>query len=224
MKPFIPAIAVAALVLAGGAAWWQWSQETPSPGIGAAEAQTDSGGEIDTSIVAEMTLGDEGAPLTVIEYASSTCPHCRSFHQNTFKQFKENYIDTGKVFFIYREVYFDRRSLWAGMVARCGGPDRYFGIMDLIFDQQSEWTQGEDPADIADSLSRIGRTAGLTADQVSACLQDEDKARAMVAVYQENAARDRIRSTPSFLIGGDLVTGDQSYSAFAARVDEKLAQ
>ncbi|MCG6904853.1 MAG: DsbA family protein [Rhodobacter sp.] len=217
------AIAAAALALLGGAYFLQPSTATDLAAFGSAEAQT-AQAEVDTSLVVEMTLGDENAPLTVIEYASFTCPHCRSFHDNTFAAFKSSYIDTGRVRFIYREVYFDRFGLWAGMVARCGGPERYFGISDMIYDQQSTWTAGDTPAAIADNLARIGKTAGLTSEEVDACLQDGDLAQAMVAVYQENAERDGIRSTPSFLIDGELVAGDQSFAAFSALLDARLAE
>lgn len=214
-------VAVALVVLVGGVVAWQTTQSPTTQFVGLANAQ-ESGAEIDTSIVTEMTLGDPEAPLTVVEYASFTCPHCKSFHQNTFKDFKANYIDTGKVHFIYREVYFDRFGLWAGMVARCGGEDRYFAISDMIYDQQGVWARGESEAAIADNLKKIGRTAGLTNDELDACLSDNDMALAMVTVYQENAERDAIRSTPSFLIDGDLETGDMSYSAFSALLDAKL--
>ena len=217
------AIAAAVLIIAGGAYVWQSSQSTSLPTLGAAEAQT-TDGEVDTSMVIEMALGEEDAPLTVIEYASYTCPHCASFHENTFKDFKADYIDTGKVRFIYREVYFDRFGLWAGMVARCGGPERFFGIADMIYAQQADWTKGENPGAIADNLATIGRTAGLTSEEIDACLQNGDMAQAMIAVYQENAERDGIRSTPSFLIDGELVTGDQSYEAFSALLDAKLPE
>ena len=213
-------IAAAALVLLGGAFYFNANQSTGLPNLGMANAQTAE--EIDTSMVEEMTLGDPDAPLTVVEYASFTCPHCRSFHENTFKEFKSAYIDTGKVHFIYREVYFDRFGLWAGMVARCGGPDRYFGITDMIYAQQATWTKGENPGAIADNLSTIGKTAGLTSTELDACLQDGTKAQAMIAVYQENAERDGVRSTPSFIIDGELVSGDQSFGSLSAILDAKL--
>ena len=116
--------AFVAIVLGAGAFYWQGSTSRDLPNFGMAEAQSADAAEIDKSLVVEMALGAEDAPVTVIEYASFTCPHCRNFHQNTFKQVKENYVDTGKVRFIYREVYFDRFGLWAGMVARCGGPEK----------------------------------------------------------------------------------------------------
>jgi hypothetical protein len=82
-----------------------------------------------------------------------------------------DYVDTNRIRYVYREVYFDRFGLWASMVARCGGPDRFFGIVDLIYEQQPEWTQGA-PRDIAENLRRIGRTAGLTNEELDACLTE----------------------------------------------------
>ena len=216
-------IAAAAFVLLGGAFIWQQTTATTGlPNLGVAEAQ--SAEEVDKSLVIEMTMGDENAPLKVTEYASFTCPHCRSFHENTFKEFKTNYVDTGKVHFTYREVYFDRFGLWAAMVARCGGPERYFGIADLIYSQQATWTKGENPGAIADNLVKIGKTAGLTTDELDACLQDGALAQAMIAVYEENRDADGIRSTPTFVIDGDVVAGDQPYPAFSLLLDEALGE
>jgi protein-disulfide isomerase len=213
-------VAGAAAVAAGG--YTLLAPNTKPSSLPVAPAFAQSSGNADTSMVAEMSIGNPDAKVTVIEYASFTCPHCRSFHETTFKNLKSNYIDTGKINFIYREVYFDRFGLWAGMVARCGGQERYFGITDLIYKQQSEWTDGGDPAVIADNLRKIGRTAGLSDAELNACLSDSDMAEAMVANYQKNAEADGITSTPSFVINGRKYS-NMSYDDFAAAIDEELA-
>ena len=215
-------IAAVALIAALGVFAWQATRpaqtaESLLP-LGAANAQE---GGVDTSIVEEMSLGNPDAAVTVVEYASFTCPHCANFHKGTFKDLKSDYIDTGKIHFIYREVYFDRLGLWAGMVARCGGSDRYFGLVDLIYDAQSEWTKGESPAAIADNLRRLGRTAGLSDAEVEACLQDADKAQALVAVYQKNAGADNVDSTPTFVINGKKHR-NMPYDEFRAVIEEEL--
>ncbi|WP_299305035.1 DsbA family protein [uncultured Litoreibacter sp.] len=192
-----------------------------APGVtelGSAQAQTAS--DIDTSMVKEMTIGADDAPITFIEYASYTCPHCQRFHKDVFPQLKADYIDTGKVKFVYREVYFDGPGLWAGMMARCGGEDRFFGLVDLIYENQRTWTQGE-PAQIAANLKKMGKLAGLTDAQLDACLQDGEKARAMTAVFQENSQADGVRSTPSFVIDGKLES-NMSYDDLKALLDAKL--
>lgn len=203
-----------------GAIWFVKLAPEPGPGIAAANAQN---ADIDTSGVLEMSIGNPDAKVTVIEYASFTCPHCKNFHSSVLKDLTRDYIDTGKINFIYREVYFDRFGLWAGIIARCGGPDRYFGIADLIYEQQSEWTASSDPAVIAGNLRQIGKSAGLTDTELDVCLSDNDKAQAMVALYQKNAQADDINSTPSFIINGESF-GNMNYADFAAALDVKLAE
>ena len=87
--------------------------------------------------IADMMQGSSDAKVEIIEYASYTCPHCASFHAGPYKDLKKDYVDTGKVKFVFREVYFDRFGLWASMIARCAGPDRFFGMTDLLFKEQS---------------------------------------------------------------------------------------
>lgn len=195
---------------------------TPSVTTFAAQAQESKPSEADLSLVQDMSMGNADASVTVIEYASFTCPHCRAFHEGPLQELKADYIETGKINFVYREVYFDRYGLWAGMVARCGGPLRYFGIADLIYDQQSDWTKGE-PAQIAANLRRIGKTAGLSDEQLDVCMQDSAKAEALVATYEKNAKADDVTSTPTFIINGEKFS-NMSYADFAETLDEKLGE
>ena len=111
MKRVFGAVAAAALLVGGYAFLGQGGSNVPANPLGAANAQTAA--EIDTSTIVEMQIGNPEAAVTVIEYASYTCPHCARFHEGPYKQLKAEYIDTGKINFIYREVYFDRFGLWA---------------------------------------------------------------------------------------------------------------
>lgn len=193
--------ALACLALGG----WILSSQNQSPvdPLGAAFAQ--DAADVDTSMVQDMSLGNPDAAVTVIEYASFTCPHCASFHANTFKQLKADYIDTGKINFIYRDVYFDRYGLWAAIVARCGegAENRFFGIADMIYGKQREWASSSNsPQQIVDQLRTIGKTAGLTDAQLDTCFSDGDNAQALYAFYLQNAEEDGITSTPSFIIDG----------------------
>lgn len=219
MNRFLAIVAVAFGAL-GGLAFYNSRDAAPQVSMLPNAAMAQTSGEVDTSGIIEMVQGNEDAEVTVIEYASFTCPHCANFHKGVYKDLKKDYIDTGKVKFVYREVYFDRYGLWAGMVARCGGEGRYFGIADLIYEQQREWARGE-PGEIAENLRRIGRTAGLANDDLDACLTDADKAQALVALYQENAAADGISSTPSFVINGKTY-GNMSYDEFSRIIDGEL--
>ena len=212
------AIAIVGIGLLLGGVWWLTGQ-TPAPGLDLTTQESAEDADVDTSGVLEMSLGDPDAPVTIVEYASFTCPHCRAFHEGAFKDLKADYIDTGKVNFIYREVYFDQFGLWAGMVARCGGPERYFAIADLIYQQQQAWLASRDPSSIAANLRRIGKSAGLNDAELDQCLQDGDMAKAMVAVYQENATTDSIRSTPSFVINGTTYT-NMAYGDLSSTLDD----
>ncbi len=220
-KPIILAT-VLALVAAGGA-WLYSSRSAPdqSPASISATAQETSASSA-ASLVPDMILGKVDAPVTVMEYASYTCPHCQNFHETVYPDFKKNYIDTGKVKFVYREVYFDKFGLWAAMVARCGGPEKYFGISDILYDTQKDWLASGDEAGISDALRKIGLKAGLTAEALNVCLNDKDMAKAMVAAYQANATNDKIEGTPSFIINGEKF-GSMSYEELAKVLDEKLA-
>ncbi len=216
----IATVICAAVAVAAGGYWLTTSSNTiPSnPLVGAAEAQE---ADLDTSTIVEMVQGAEDAPVEIIEYASYTCPHCANFHQGAYKQLKKDFIDTGKVKFTYREVYFDRYGLWASMVARCAGPDKFFGITDLLYEGQSEWTRAGGPAEIVDELRKIGRLAGIDNDQLEACLQDGTRAQTLVAWYQENAERDGIQATPTFVVNGKKVE-NQRYDDFKTLIEAEL--
>lgn len=190
-----------------------------------AQEATDAAPEAtaDAPAIVEMVLGNPDATVEVIEYASYTCPHCASFHANQFDQLKANYIDTGKIRFVYREIYFDRFGLWASMIARCGGSERFFGITEMIYDTQRDWTAGGDPAQIAANLRQIGKIAGLEDEALDACMSDGAQAQALVDWFTENSTRDEIDSTPSFVINGEKFS-NMAYEAFAEILDAKLAE
>ncbi len=211
-----------AVAIAGGGLFWKYSTGTT-----AIELEAEAPGQptdADTSAIVEMTMGPEDAKVTIIEYASFTCPHCARFDQGPFKQIKADYIDKGLVHFIYRDVYFDRFGLMAAQIARCGGRERFFGIADMLYSQQREWIAGgDDPAKIAENLRKIGKVAGLGDDTLEACLADKDKAETLVAWYNQNAQADNIRATPSFIINGEPYS-NMSYDDFKKVIDAKLAE
>lgn len=185
------------------------------------EAVQDSAESADLPEIVEMTLGNPDAPVKVTEYASFTCSHCGAFHNEGFKDLKANYIDTGKVHFTYREVYFDRAALWASLVARCGGEEKFFGISGLIYKGQREWMGNGDPVQMADGLRKIARVAGLSSETIDACLADQDKAQALAEWFQANAEADGIESTPSFIIGDDRVIGN-NYGKLREVIDAQV--
>ena len=177
--------------------------------------------ETDKPAVTEMILGDVNAPIEIIEYASMTCPHCANFHSDVYPQLKENYIETGKVKFVFREVYFDKYGMWASMIARCAGPDRFFGVIDQMFEKQKTWSRAGNDLAIVTELSKIGKLAGLGDDQINACLQDADNLRNLVGWYKANMEEHKISGTPSLVIDGEMVS-NRSYNELSALLDEKL--
>jgi protein-disulfide isomerase len=219
MTRFLPML-VAALLIVGGGVFYMSQNNGLPPGVSIAEAQDASA---DVEAAPDMALGDENAPVILIEYASYTCPHCANFHANVFKQLKADYIDTGKVRFIHREVFFDRYGLWAAMIARCGGELRYFGLNDLIYSNQAEWIGSGEPQEVLGGLRRLGRMAGMSDDQMNSCLEDNDLAMSLVKAYQTNAEADGINSTPTLVINGEKYS-NMGYAELTAILDGLLAQ
>ena len=145
----------------------------------------------------EMALGDEKAPVTIIEYASMTCPHCADFHASTYPELKKRYIDTGKVRFIFREFPLDQLALAGFLLARCAGPDKYFPMIDTLFQMQKEWvTQKPLPP-----LLAIAKQAGLSEQQFNECLQNKTLIDGLEDVRQRGMKLG-VQSTPSFFIQG----------------------
>lgn len=198
--------------LLGGSAAFAQTEAAPAP------AESTPAPE-----VTELVLGNPDAKVTLTEYASYTCPHCANFHSDVFKPLKADYIDTGKVKFVYREVYFDRYGLWAAMMARCGGEMRYFGINGLLFEKQRDWAASDDPNVVINNLKTIGRSAGMTDDQLDACFKDQAMAEAMVTKFQENMEADGVEGTPTLFINGTKYS-NMSYADLKALLDAELAK
>ncbi len=173
-------------------------------------------------ILPDLWLGAEDAPVEFIEYASFTCSHCADFHNNVFPKLKAEYIDTGKVRFAQRDVYFDDVGLWAGILARCGDDSKFYPVAGMLFETQRDWLSAKDGEELATNLRKIGAKAGYSVEQMDACWSDEAKVQNLVATYQQNAVADKIEGTPTFLIDGETVR-NQPWEQLKAKLDEKLA-
>jgi protein-disulfide isomerase len=159
----------------------------------------------------DMVIGLESAPVTLIEYASLTCPHCASFQINTHPQLKANYIDTGLVKFIYRDFPLDRIALNMAMVARCAGPERYFSFIDVMFRQQEMITRGPRPEQMMEALRRLARQGGMSDATFDACLADMQLQNAVLAQRFAGERDFRVNSTPTIIINGRAYPGALSY-------------
>jgi protein-disulfide isomerase len=163
----------------------------------------------------ELTVGDpSGVP--VVEYGSLTCPHCATFSREIFPELKKDYIDTGKVRFIFREFSRNSLDVAAFLLARCVGDDKAFAAVELLFSQQEKWAFVDKPLE---PLIAAMRPAGLTHDQAMACLKDQAKADAMVAVGKRATDEIKMTGTPTFVIDGKVYGGELSIDQLKAILD-----
>ncbi|RCS23549.1 DsbA family protein [Phyllobacterium salinisoli] len=187
--------------------------------VPAAEGTVDVAKLYEPGKLKDMVLGKADAPVTIVEYASMTCPHCAHFAETTLPAIKTKYIDTGKARLIFREFPFDPRASAAFMLARCAPEDRYFPMVDVLFKQQQQWAaapNAEEP------LMQISKLAGFTQESFKACLTNQQ------LLDDVNASRDRgekefgITSTPTFFINGKKYTGALSVDQMSAIIDGLL--
>lgn len=150
----------------------------------------------------DRVIGDPAAPITIIEYASLTCPHCASFHADTLPKLKKEWIETGKAKLIYRDYPLDRYAASASMIARCAPSDKYFTFVNAFFAQQKTWSRAEDPVKVLTQLAGLG---GMSKDDVDACLANEALQDGILQMRLEGQMEYDISSTPSFVIDGKKV-------------------
>lgn len=167
----------------------------------------------------DMSLGKADATVTVIEYASLTCPHCAHFEEATFPEFKKKYIDTGKVHYIFREFPFDPRATAAFMLARCAPEDKYFPMVEVLFQQQEDWARANDGKE---ALLRIAKLAGFTQESFDACLTDQKLLDQINASVQKATNEYGVDATPTFFINGKKYSGDMSIAEISAVIDPLL--
>jgi protein-disulfide isomerase len=154
----------------------------------------------------DIPLGSESAPVTIIEYASMTCPHCAAFEVGIFPKLKEKYIDTGKVRFIMREYPLDRLAAAAFMLARCAGPEKYNPMIETLFQQQQKWAVREP----IPPLLAIAKQAGFTQQSFEACMNDTALLNKIQQVRDRATTKFKVEATPTFYINGEKHSGEIS--------------
>ena len=170
----------------------------------------------------EMSKGDENATVVFVEYASLTCPACAAFHTNVYPKLNKEYIQTGKIKFIHREIYFDRAGLWAALTARCtNAVKRYFGMLDLLYSEQPLWSRSDNSDEIIDALLKISAKSGIEKGKAIACLEDQEKALELVDQYKIYVNEDSIDSTPTFVINGKKYS-NRSYKEIKEIIEKEL--
>ena len=169
----------------------------------------------------DMALGPATATVTITEYASMTCPHCADFNEKVFPKIKSEYIDTNKVRYVFREFPLDIKAAAGSMLARCIAKDdagKYFAVIDMLFRQQNDWVV----KNTTETLTRIGKQAGLSQQQVEDCLKDQALLDKIAADQKYAADVLKVNSTPSFFINGELIKGDTRFEEFDKRLKSLL--
>jgi len=196
-----------------------------SSGVGGASVVTEHGGIKDTDLV----MGSPDAPVTIIEYASMTCSHCAAFATGVFPQLKTEYIDTGKVKYVFREFPLDGVARVASALARCQTGDNFFTFVDLIFYNQQEWLNGLFGSGqqmtqelVEESLIEFARTAGLGRDQAIACMNNPNNLAVVDENWGEAQNQYNINATPGFVINGTTHSGAMPIESFRDIVDPLL--
>ena len=214
---------VALVAIGAGAYLW-------SSGNGTSALLATAGGAADVTVKpTDMVHGDANAPVTMVEFASMTCPHCAAFQADVIPQLTTDYIDTGKVKFVFREFPLDGAATLASSTARCMTGDAYFAFIDLLFRNQQEWLMDFDSnnqitkEDIEEGLVRMGRMAGMSREQVLTCANDPANQALVVENWQEGQTKYNVQATPSFLINGKMHRGAPTYDAIKQALDAELA-
>lgn len=213
-RHFAGAAAVTA-VAAGAGFWWLNRDDGPA-------AQAIDPADLATaSPLGDMALGVASAPVTIIEYASMTCPHCAAFHRTVFPELKAQYIDTGTVRFVFREFPVDPVAATCAMLARCiaeEDPRKYHAAVDGLFATQDTWTA----SNTTDQLRGIARQAGLSDDSFNACVADKRLLAGMQQSRDHAFNKLKVDATPTFFVNGRRMVGARPFEDFAAAIEMNL--
>ena len=169
----------------------------------------------------DMALGPANAPITITEFASMTCPHCAAFNADVFPKIKSAYIDTGKIRYVFREFPLDIKAAAGSMLSRCIAKDdagKYFAVTDMLFKQQSDWVM----KNTTETLSRIGKQAGLSQQAIDDCLKNQALLDKIAADQKFANEVLKVNSTPTFFINGEMITGETSFEEFDKKIKSLL--
>jgi protein-disulfide isomerase len=187
-----------------------------------AEAMAQSASDVAKPVsLPDMALGPANAPVTITEYASMTCPHCAAFNDTVFPKIKSEYIDTGKVRYVFREFPLDIKAAAGSMLARCIAKDdsgKYFAVVDMLFKQQNDWVM----KNTTETLTRIGKQAGLGQQAIEDCLKDQALLDKIAADQKYAGEVLKVDSTPTFFLNGEKIKGETSFEEFDKRIKPLL--
>ena len=213
-RAFTAALSLTGFAALAGLSPWRF--------IGEAMAQSQLAADVaKPQSLPDMALGPKDAAVTIVEYASMTCPHCAAFAEQVFPKIKAAYIDTNKIRYVFREFPLDIKAAAGSMLARCIAKDdapKYFAVIDLLFRQQNDWVV----KNTQETLTRIGKQAGLSQQQVEACLKDQALLDKIAADQKYASDVLKVDSTPTFFINGEKIKGETSFEEFAKKINPLL--
>ncbi|HSC19799.1 MAG TPA: thioredoxin domain-containing protein [Rhizomicrobium sp.] len=170
----------------------------------------------------DRSLGNPKAPIQIVEYAAPVCPHCAHFNETLFPQLKSNYIDTGKVFYVFRVFPLQSADVAAEAIARCLPANNYFQFIDLLFRNQPKWDPENGVQDVHAGLVQMGRIAGLSAQQVDTCIGNQAEQKRIVQVGQDATSKFGVNGTPTFIVNGEVRSVWANYQDMKDSLDSKL--
>jgi protein-disulfide isomerase len=205
--------ATAAALLVGAFVWWQATKNGNAGGPGP-KTDPDLSELLAPGPLPEMAVGESSAPNIIVEYASMTCPHCAQFTTIVYPELKTKYIDTGKARLIFREFPLDGLAARASMLARCAGAERYFPMIEGLFQTQKTWVvQGEEAMD---KLLQFARQAGISKEAFDKCMADQELFKKIVETRTIGYEKFGVDSTPSFFVNGKRLQGEHVLKDFEA--------
>ena len=164
----------------------------------------------------EMSVGKKDAPVTILAFESLTCPHCASFHKGALPKLMKNYIEPGKVRIVFIDYPLGARAMVGSMLARCTGPERYFGMTEIMFKTQADWAGIRGRKEFFDAMRRIARMGGLSDEEFEKCMNNRELFNGIRKQQADAQKKHKINSTPTFVIGDKRIDGAQPFEAFDA--------
>lgn len=207
---------VALIVIVGAVAWWQFARPAGQGDDTRNLSERERALLEATQGLPVHALGDEAAPVRVIEYASPTCPHCATFHNAVYPEFRAQYVDTGKVQFILRPFVRNVLDSVVFMVAEAAGPENYHNVIETYFRTQGQWFSSSTPRD---AILEIAKQLGFTEQSFDDALENQDVFNAMEAMREQALDQFGLEGTPTFYINGSQLTGDQTLAQLSEVID-----
>ena len=167
----------------------------------------------------EKKIGTEEANIEIIEFASLTCGHCAKFHNEVFPKIKKEFIDTGKVSFIYQDFPLDKFALKASVIARCSGEKKFFSFLKVLYSKQKDWTRTEDPFR---SLLKIAKLGGLKNEEIKVCVGNKSIEDGILKQRLNASKKFDIKATPTLYINGEKYDGDLTFEALKLKINTLL--